>query len=247
MQQVLAHAARRGDAALVAKLLSMHADATLADHSGATPLMHALRGMLDGVAAPTRGSDEAPSHPNVINLFLNLGQPDAYGLHATDADGYTALSLALQQGLLDMAVRLLRAGARVTGTVQGGRPFLHAALLSTGSDQAKARVVQALLDAGCDVNERDSSGGGCTPLCYAPSASVASLLLRHGADTAAHDDEGLTALHWACIYGREDVVGTLLDAGVEVHAQDKFQWTALDYAKQAGCLRSVVTRLSAQH
>lgn len=240
MLQALAHAARRGDAQLVDKLLSMHADATVTDNDGATPLMHALRGMLDGLPSPQRGTDEPAAHAEVIDRLLALG-PNACALQVADNDGCTALSLALQQGLLDMAVRLLRAGARATGTVQGGRPLLHAALLSPASEHVVARAVQGLLDAGCDVNERDSSCGGCTPLCYAPNAALASLLLRHGADIAARDDEGLTALHWACIYGREGVVGVLLDAGLADSA-DNFGWKALDYAQQAGSL-AVVSRL----
>lgn len=205
----------------------MHADATLADDRGATPLMHAVCGVLEEARV------SHPSHAHVVDRLLALG-PDACALHATDGDGCTALVLALQHGLMDVAVRLLKAGAR-PHTVQGQRPLLHATLLSNGSEQAVARVVQGLLDAGCDVNERDGSCGGCTPLCYAPSAALASVLLRHGADVSARDDEGLTALHWACIYNREDVVRVLQDAGV-VDVEDSFGWKALDYAQQAGCV-----------
>ncbi len=228
---------------LTNKLLAAHADVTIADDEGVTPLGHALYGMLDTVPAAPRCSS-TPSHHQVLMRLLELGA-DKCALQAPDHNGVTPLALALQHGLLSQAAQLLRAGAHAhtapppAQQQPSPRPLLHVALLSKGPSGAVERVAEALLAAGADVNERDDSGGGCTPLCYAPCASVARLLLRHGADVGARDEEGLSALHWACIYGREDVVRVLLDAGA-VDATDVHGWTALEYAKQQGAMGAAV-------
>lgn len=223
---------------LATKLLAAQADATIADDEGVTPLAHTLYGMLDDAPAAPRCSSTA-SHHQVLMRLLELGA-ERSGLQIADRNGITPLALALQHGLLSQAAQLLRAGANTHVSSAPAeqpptRPLLHEALLSKGPSGAVERVTEALLAAGADVNQRDGSGGGCTPLCYAPCASVARLLLRHGADVAHRDEEGLSALHWACIYGREDVVRVLLDAGamdgVDVHG-----WTALEYAKQQGTM-----------
>lgn len=50
------------------------------------------------------------------------------------------------------------------------------------------------------------------------------------------DENGVTALHRSCMYGRLEIARLLLDHGVELEAKDSKGWTALHYAANAGHL-----------
>jgi len=67
-------------------------------------------------------------------------------------------------------------------------------------------------------------------------------LLQRGADVNRPDEEGITALCWACAGGQEDVVELLLTAGAEVNKQGRFGSTALHCAAGWGHVK-VVGRL----
>lgn len=92
--------------------------------------------------------------------------------------------------------------ARATTADDPQRPALHAALLANGADDAdRPPVVGLLLDGGAPVDARD--GRGDTPLLIAARwptpgrIAAAMLLLRHGADPALADIDGLAPLHHA--------------------------------------------------
>jgi ankyrin repeat protein len=55
-----------------------------------------------------------------------------------------------------------------------------------------------------------------------------------GADVAAKDENGWTALHWAAVGGHKDVVELLLNKGADVTAEDTDGLTALDLAEYGG-------------
>jgi hypothetical protein len=67
------------------------------------------------------------------------------------------------------------------------------------------------------------------------------LLLRKGADVAAEDDSGQTALHLAASYGRETTVRLLLEKGTDVAAEDDNGRRALHWAASYG--RETTVRL----
>ena len=77
------------------------------------------------------------------------------------------------------------------------------------------KMVQALVDAGADVNARNESGS--TPLHGARTPEIAQALLNAGAQVNVRDEFGFTALH--CAVGcpglgtRAEIIQTLLDAG----------------------------------
>jgi ankyrin repeat protein len=54
-----------------------------------------------------------------------------------------------------------------------------------------AKITKIIIDAGADVNARDSSTGN-TPLHWVHTVSAAKLLIKHGADIFAKNKEGLT-------------------------------------------------------
>ena len=95
----------------------------------------------------------------------------------------------------------------------GGRHLMHIA--ATAGQTACLKV---LIDAGADVNE----GGGWSnaePLeaaAWAGYPDAVKLLIEHGADVNASCDTGHTALWYAAITGRREVVDILLKAGAKV-------------------------------
>jgi hypothetical protein len=79
------------------------------------------------------------------------------------------------------------------------RSLLHKSVLVL-RDEALMEAISSLLSLGINVNERDSLDK--TPLHYACSlglSRVVSMLIEHGADCAALDGAGNTALHFALL------------------------------------------------
>jgi ankyrin repeat protein len=163
------------------------------------------------------------------------------------ADGSTALMLAIDRNDVGRATRLIRARADVNvaneygatalwiaaarGNVQVMKLLLdahanpNAALLSgetplmTAVDNGHADVATLLLDRGADVNARET-GGGQTALMWAAanrSADIVKLLLDHGGDPRARSARGFTPLLFAAQQGDVESGRLLLRAGADVN------------------------------
>lgn len=94
-------------------------------------------------------------------------------------------------------------------------------------------LVDALLEAGSDVNHRAPNGE--TALIGAASLlaeEVGLRLLEAGADVRARGLFGETALHWAAHVGLERLVEALIAGGADVHLRDnRYDSTPLGWAK----------------
>jgi hypothetical protein len=81
---------------------------------------------------------------------------------------------------------------------------------------------------------------------------VAALLLEHGADPNARNDDGWTPLHFACWLDARDktMVEVLLRHGADVNARDNAGRTPLDYviggARDGEAIRSLLIEKGAQ-
>jgi hypothetical protein len=156
-----------------------------------------------------------------------------------DANGRTPLSLAAEQGNLDLVKLLLNAGAGIN--TRDNRCYfspLHWAAL-----EGRKSTVEFLLENGAEVNVSDSSATTtyCTGLSVAAARGhkeIVKLLLENGADIDLFGlKNGWTALNLSAGYGHKAVVKLLLDWGADPNAVNPYtKQTPLYYATAGGHL-----------
>ncbi len=235
-------------------LVRLGADPDVQDVKGLTPLTWALNSVNGQYAAAGSAAVAADCHDERVSVLVELvhggarrglpvrpDQPVSSGaakyeyrrslLHACSG-GLTHSSLALLRRLLrECPDADVNAGAGDEGSpldlaVHAGWP--EGALL--------------LLNAGADVNSRDS--GGSSPLMRAASlrpglggSDLIRLLVEKRADVTLRDAEGATALHYAARYGRADAARTLRALSalrklpLDLGARDADNRTAADVAR----------------
>ena len=155
-------------------------------------------------------------------------------VHEEDEDcfGFTALHAAAAEGLPDVAVKLLAAGAALEARDRSGCTPLHAA--------SNVAVAAVLVGAGAALEARD--GTGSTPLLTAVARmdrDVVRFLLSAGADARACDDEGGILHAWAYHHGLAladlEVLDDVMVAGAAVDARDDAGETAAALLARHGC------------
>ena len=196
----------------------------------------------------------------ITNLLLDAGaevdaESDAYGggctalgLAATSVHPERAgVQIALLETLLERGASLhLRAGGNnhsiVHGCIANGQPAAAKFLADRGAplDMESAAALDRL-----DVLQDHFDGAGISPTetnpqqieaafryaCGYGSSDAAKFLLERGADPAARNENGQTALHWACWGPEPEIIGLLLERGAPVDARDAhFHATPLDTA-----------------
>jgi len=115
-----------------------------------------------------------------------------------------------------------------------------ATLLFPAIGWGKSLSAKALIEAGADVNIRDSESYDVLFLAVREkNVDVVKLLLDHGANAGNVYEDEFTLLHTATIIGHNQIVKLLLSAGVSVNAQDKHGFSALHYACRDGNLNIV--------
>jgi ankyrin repeat protein len=174
--------------------------------------------------------------PGSLTTLLDLGA----NTEALDEAGLTALDHAALNGETELARLLLDRGAKVRlpsaialhrthdiekflrkdpEILKPGHRWEH--LIIRASEQAPAAVIEALIEAGADVNTRDD-----------PKASVDST-------------SGYTALHAAAFSGNLSAVSALLKRGANVqNREDKYRATPAGWANHAGhtAIRDMILR-----
>lgn len=138
----------------------------------------------------------------------------------------TPLLCAVHYGRKEMVELLLMHGANVNRKLS--YTPLHGAC-----QRNQPTIAKILIDAGADINAKDSRGR--TPLhvsCETKAASIAELLIESGADINAGDGSGSTPLHTACGHQDTTIVKLLLlfQADIDIDARNSRDVTPLHVA-----------------
>lgn len=158
----------------------------------------------------------------------------------TDADGFIPLMYAAQKGNIAMMTILLDAGANVFAKDNGGK------LLEFAIDSNSADVITILFDKGVTFS-REEIGQALVLTAHVVDnphdcLAMVKILLENGADVNAHNNQGTTALTYAAVKGKAEVVEALLIAGANPNARDNDTETVLMWAAAVGHT-SIIQRL----
>lgn len=172
-------------------------------------------------------------HLRLVELLLAAGADMEIVCHS----GRTAVQVATQAGNDGVLGLLLQRGA-YEARVDGGVTLLH---LGAGSGSAAVvgllmRRSQRDVHALTDVTKE-------TPLHMASSPQSAAFLLDYGADIAATDRTGKSALHLAATRGDAATMTLLLSRGADKRAVSRIGETPLHLAASTGHCATVQTLL----
>lgn len=175
-----------------------------------------------------RASPDAPEPPPQVQALLAAAENGdlptlASMLETVDVDardpydGYSALTIASEEGRLEIVQYLVRHGANFHQRDSVGRTALFAAAVAD-----KARVVTYLVDKGADPRIVDNEGRSVFWACCAVHASDAAVALLDAAkakgvriDIDARDPCGLSAVEFAAHRGHADILQLLRQRGAK--------------------------------
>jgi cytohesin len=141
----------------------------------------------------------------VARLLVAAGAP----VEARNAEGRSALSLAVEDGNAPLAAALIGAGADPNGEEAGGLRPLHMVRRGEGAELARL-----LCEAGADPNAQDDRGR--TPLHWAAMfgwPETVRVLLEYGAQVDTVDEKGRTPLDRAKPSRHREAIALLMEAG----------------------------------
>jgi len=255
-------AAQLGKTNIVQMLLTAGADVNLENNEGRTPLsvavengsLEAVKLLLAAKADPNGGTNDAPLMCAIYKhditsagLLLQAGaNPNLKG-NALDLkhNGYneaTPLWMAVSMNQLPMVQLLLKFKADPNDSQIDNKPVIFSAVSNTN-------ILEALLNAGAEVDARDSTTKtgdnrilNWTPLLLSVETGLpvttVEILLKHGANPNARDGAfGSTPLHWMAGWGFQQmpnrkVLELLLDYKADPNVRNDAGQTPLYELKQ---------------
>ncbi len=263
IDQTLFAACAQGDHALVAQLLRLQANVSTRSSGGFTLLMMAtshekvVEMLLSAGALPTETDSKfgwtalthatVEGHTKTAELILAKAAEQKILeklFSILDKKGRKTLSLAASNGRTEIIGLFLRYGAQVDdGDSLGSTALMFAA----ECNQEKA--IRLLLKKGAQINKRNKLGW--TALFHIAhesnnnSNNCVDLLVSKGADSNAHDNDGMTPLMLAAGRNLEILVTSLIKNKAALEARDSKGVTALQVAAAHGALKAVDVLLTA--
>ncbi|KAL4918729.1 ankyrin repeat-containing domain protein [Aspergillus aurantiobrunneus] len=144
-------------------------------------------------------------------------------MEAADGRDYTASA--------DIVQLLIQSGASVHSVDIRGRTALHLA-----AARGNTLVIKALLEAGCDVNQRAK---GVSPILIASEKKqykAVELLIEKGANVNDQDGVGRSSLIWAADHSSPALVQLLISKGADLNHTNMFGKAALLLASENGSM-----------
>ena len=194
-------------------------DVTAQDDDGSTPLHRASN----------------TGHVEVARILVDRGA----NATAEDNNGWTPLHLASYCQHMEFVRFILEHGPDVTARDSEGLTPLHLAFgpiyeFVAGFLPKTPQFTDSII----------SRSIGITSLSL-ERVEVIRYLIEHTADVAAQDNNGLTPLHLASLWGHMDLACFLIERGADVTAQNKHGLTPLHLALRHGCVE--VARFLIEH
>jgi ankyrin repeat protein len=201
---------------IVELLLAHHADITIKDKSGFSPLANAVRFDQPNTAKLLAASADsnaqlleeaiAKGSADMIVLLLNSGA----NVNAKLVSGSSPLDLAARQGRGEIVELLLAKGADLSVRDRAGATPLHSAALS-----GHAGIAGILLDHGANIDGQETDTGA-TPLYLAVSLEredVVRLLLSKGANPNICAKSGVSPLRAALAGENKSIAAAIVASG----------------------------------
>ncbi len=190
------------------------------------------------IAQPGDGGDTAlhiaclEGYESMVTVLLEKGPTNM--VNGVNQAGDTALHLAIAQGHLGIVTQLLNAGADANFSGNGEPPLLTALTATHGNAQTQAAMVNALGQAGVDLDQ--ILWEGKTPLMLAAMenlSAVITTIANYSVHVNRGDPKGSTALMWACHRGHRAAVEALLAnfPSLDLNLKNQGGQTALDLAR----------------
>ncbi len=171
------------------------------------------------------------NHPGIIRALKEAGITTFDDFDGEDSDSRTPLMVAAFHGNVEALQALIDIGADIHIKNKRG----DSALTIANKRYHSEPVIQALFNAGADVNQADTNDN---PLLIMPATNGdkkrVAMLLHNGADVNRPDAHNMTALHYAVHEDEIDVVKDLLAKGANPNLPNDLKQTAFSMAIRKG-------------
>lgn len=167
-----------------------------------------------------------------LDMIKILLKHQSVGIDMQDANGMTAIVLAIREGHSAIVQRLLEAKADIEIVdFQVGRSPLRCA-----AERDRADIVKLLLRHNADPTVTDREGGTAILRAVNRGADKALVeMLNHGLDIECVDEDGQSLLHGAARNGYDKTIGILLNEEIlGVDVRDNWGMTPLHDASRFG-------------
>ena len=232
-------AASKENQPVVQLLLDAHADLTVLDAQGRTPLDSAILHGQSGTASLLLKAGADVKHVHAADGRGPLHEASIKGLAALieplveagadavqrDRSGQTPLDLALAYKNENVVAALLHlAPARqAAGVPTGAATVAEIArdAMENATVRGQTEIARMLIGAGFDINQPTAAHSSyLNDAALKGQTKVALLLLDHGANLDSRNAEGGSPLHDAALAGSTDVIALLLDHGAKIDVRD---------------------------